>query len=288
MHVQPSGKDQSDPLPKRGKIPFKATESLRAGAANKIRFKIWEGEVKDLPYDNRYIGEFSITGEDFENDVITAGSDLICEYEILDSGNIILKVSVPSIGASFDARNFYSRQSGEVDYTQAAKQVSHEAEKLKERLDAVAEKINDPKIDEAFEKLDQASDISEEETDPETSKRAMDNIHDAKKLLAEIRQKNLKEIRQIDLDKCIEHFEPLRELARPTEISSFDSLVKTAQRSIDNNGTDFETLGSTRVSPDRKLAASIPLLPDSRIFTTLRRTMRRFAPSKVRIPTASP
>lgn len=233
---------KSDPLPKRGKIPFKATESLRAGAANKIRFKIWEGEVKDLPYDNRYIGEFSITGEDFENDVITAGSDLICEYEILDSGNIILKVSVPSIGASFDARNFYSRQSGEVDYTQAAKQVSHEAEKLKERLDAVAEKINDPKIDEAFEKLDQASDISEEETDPETSKRAMDNIHDAKKLLAEIRQKNLKEIRQIDLDKCIEHFEPLRELARPTEISSFDSLVKTAQRSIDNNGTDFETL----------------------------------------------
>lgn len=233
---------KGEPLPKKNKIAFKATESLRPNATNKIRFKIWEGEIKDIPNDNRYVGEFSITGEDFDDGVITAGSDLICEYDILDSGNIVLKVSVPSIGASFDARNFYSRQSGEIDYTQASKQISHEAEKLKERLNDYAEKISDPKIEEAFEKLEHASNISEDESDPETSKRAMDNVHDAKKLLAEIRQLNLKEIRQIDLDACVKHFEPLRELARPTEVSSFDTLAKSAQRSIDNNGTDFESL----------------------------------------------
>ena len=32
----------------------------------------------------------------------------------------------------------------------------------------------------------------------------------------------------------------MRQHARPTETSSFDSLVKTAQRAIDNNSNDFE------------------------------------------------
>jgi len=33
----------------------------------------------------------------------------------------------------------------------------------------------------------------------------------------------------------------VRQHARPTETSSFDSLVKTAQRAIDNNSNDFES-----------------------------------------------
>ena len=36
-------------------------------------------------------------------------------------------------------------------------------------------------------------------------------------------------------------------MARPSEVSAFDSLVKTAQRSIDRGGSDFETqLGQLR------------------------------------------
>lgn len=234
---------KGEPLPKKDKAVVKAGESLRAGGTGSLNFKIWEGEIEDPVRDNRFVGTFSIRGSDFEDGVITAGSDLICDYEIQDSGNIVLKVSVPSIGGAFDARNnFYSRETGEIDYTQASKQVSEEAEKLKERLDAVAKKISDPKLDAAFEKLDQASDLQESESDPESSKKAMDNVHEAKKLLADVRQHNLKEIRQIDLDRCIEHFDPLREMARPTEISSFDNLAKSAQRSIDNNLPDFETL----------------------------------------------
>ena len=33
----------------------------------------------------------------------------------------------------------------------------------------------------------------------------------------------------------------MRQHARPTEASSFDNLVKTAQRAIDNNSGDFES-----------------------------------------------
>ena len=68
---------------------------------------------------------FEIKGSDFDDGVIAAGAELICEYEVLDSGNIILEVSVPSIGGSFHSgRNFYSRQEGQIDYTNQAQESS--------------------------------------------------------------------------------------------------------------------------------------------------------------------
>ena len=45
----------------------------------------------------------------------------------------------------------------------------------------------------------------------------------------------------MELDKAIDFFERhVREHARSTEASAFDNLAKTAQRAIDNNGSDFE------------------------------------------------
>lgn len=234
--------EEGEPLPKKGKYIFKAGESLRAGSNGSLNFKLREGEIKEPVDDNRFIGCFKINGTDFEDGVITAGADLVCDYEVLDSGNVIIKVSVPIIGGSFAAHNYYSRQAGGIDYTQAAKQVADEAEKLKERLMSVAKKVSDPKVDRALEKLDQASEVDQSESDPETTKHAMDNVHEAKRLLAEVREQNLKDIRQIDLDRCANHFEHIKELARPTEISSFENLIKTAQRAITNPGPEFESL----------------------------------------------
>ena len=233
---------KGEPLPKTGEIVFKAGESLRGGSTGCLNFKLYEGEIIDPVKDNKFIGALSIAGTDFEEGVITAGSDLVCHYEILDSGHVVLNVSVASIGGSFSKKNLYSRDTGEVDYTNASKQVSYEANELKKRLDAVVAKVSDAKLREALDKIEQASNIRVDESDPETSKHAMDNVHDARKLLAEVRQKNLKEIRQIDLDACIKRFGHLREIAKPTETSSFDNLARTAQRAIDQNGTDFETL----------------------------------------------
>ena len=69
----------------------------------------------------------------------------------------------------------------------------------------------------------------------------MDNVQEAKKLLADVRKSNIKPIRQMDLDSCVDFFsKAVRELARPTEASSFDNLVRTAQRAIDSNSGDFE------------------------------------------------
>jgi len=167
---------------------------------------------------------------------------MICEYEVLDSGNIMMEVSVPSIGGSFHSgRNFYSRQDGQIDYTQASKLVEEQSEHALQRLDEMESKIDDPRLQQAREKLEQAESIKSGETDPETAKQAMDNVQEAKRLLALARKDHLKEIRQMELDKAVDFFDRLvREHARPTEANAFDNLAKTAQRAIDNNSGDFE------------------------------------------------
>ena len=234
---------EGDQLPKKAKKTFKVEESLKAGSAGSIKFKLWEGEISDPIHDNRFIGMFEIKGTDFDDGVIAAGAELICEYEMLDSGNIILEVSVPSISGSFKSgRSFYSSLEGKLDYTNQAKNIQEQSEHALQRLDEMAAKVDDPRLEQAREKLEQASAIELGEADPETAKQAMDNVQEAKRLLALTRKDHLKDIRQLELDRTVDFFEKtVRQHARPTEASSFDNLVKTAQRALDNNSSDFES-----------------------------------------------
>ena len=234
---------EGDQLPKKDKKTFRADETLRAGAPNSLKFKLWEGQIEDPVSDNRFIGMFEIRGSDFSDGVIAKGAELLVDYEVLDSGNIVLEVTVPSIGGNFHSgRNFYSRQEGQVDYTDAAKRVSDEASAVGSRIEEVAGKVSDPKLDQARERLERASNAEQVETDPEAAKQAMDDIQEAKKLLAQARKENLKAIRAMDLDSCVSFFnEGVRQYARPVEATAFDSLVTTARRAIDNNKGDFES-----------------------------------------------
>ena len=234
---------EGDQLPKKGKKTFKAGESLKAGSAGSIKFKLWEGDISDPINDNRFIGMFEIKGTDFDDGVIAAGAELICEYEVLDSGNIVLEVSVPSISGSFQSgRNFYSSQEGKVDYTNQAKNIQEQSDHTLQRLDEMASKVDDPRLEQAREKLEQASTIKTDEADPETAKQAMNHVQEAKRLLALTRKEHLKDIRQLELDKAVDFFDKVvRQHARPTEASSFDNLVKTAQRAIGSPSGDFES-----------------------------------------------
>ncbi len=231
-----------DPLPVKGKLTFKAAESLRAGANNSIRISLWEGEIKEPVTDNSFIGTLNIKGTDFDDGVIKQGDELIVEFEVLDSGQVELAVSVPSIGGMFRGdRNFYSRQDGQRDFSDASNQIAEEVDSLKNRINTISEKVNDPKLEQALSKLDKAAELPPGTSDHESAKQAMDNVQEAKKLLADVRKANAKAIRQIDLDSCVKFFDDVvRKNARPTESNAFDNLAKSAQRAIDNNGADFE------------------------------------------------
>lgn len=231
-----------DSLPKKGKKVYKAAESLKSGASGSLNLKLWEGEIEDPITDNRPIGVLKISGSDFDDGVIHAGADLECEYEILDSGNINIEVSVPCIRGTFHSgKNFYSRQEGQLDYTAAAVMVVEEGERTLNRIDEINEVVDNPKLDQARQKLESAVSLDPDEAETEKSQEAMEKVLEARKLLAQVRKEHLKEIRQIDLDGVVSFFdEYIRQHARPSEASAFDNLAKTAQRSIDDNDKDFE------------------------------------------------
>jgi molecular chaperone DnaK len=234
---------EGDHLPVRGRKIYKAEESLRAGSPGSLRFKLWEGEVANPISDNRLIGTFKISGSDFADNVIPAGAELHCDFEVTDSGNIRLGVSVPDINALFNSQhNFYSRQEGQVDYNNASKLVADQSESAAKRLDEIAEQISDTRLDSARRKIQEAQSVQPETPDPEVVKQAMDRLQEVKELLAKVRSDHLKEMRQMELDRIVNFFnQAVRQHARPSETSAFENLTITAQRSIDSATSDFES-----------------------------------------------
>ncbi len=232
---------QGDPLPKKGKIPLKAGESIRAGAAEALNFKIYEGDIAYPVSDNRYVGLFTIAGDDFSEGVIAAGAEIVCEYEISDSGNIAIDFTVPSIGGSFRPhRKFYSRHEAERDFSKEARRIQDDAAQVQKQLSEIYDQIEDPALDEAQDKLSSAAAISPTETNPETAKQAMDDVQRAKELLAKARKGNTKIIRRIELEAVKDAFGNLRKYAKSAVIESFDILARTAERDLDKPGPDFD------------------------------------------------
>src|SRR3546814_13758832 len=127
-------------------------------------------------------------------------SDVCSSDRVLDSGNIVLEVSVPSISGSFQSgRNFYSSQEGKVDYTNQAKNIQEQSDHTLQRLDEMASKVDDPRLEQAREKLEQASTIKTDEAAPETAQQAMDHVQEAKRLTAPNRQQQRKDISPLDM-----------------------------------------------------------------------------------------
>lgn len=235
--------NEGDPLPKKGTKLVKAAQTLKAGSIDSINIKLWEGNILDPITDNRYIGILKISGTDFLAGVIPAGADIECEYEVSDSGTISLEVSIPSIGASFNNKNFYSRQEGQIDLDDIDK-IANDGQQVVDRIDRMSQRVDDPRLREAKKKADSAALIdSMPEQDKEDVQRANNELLDAKKILNQVRQENLKTIRQMDLDQCIESFnDEVRKYATDAEIQSFENLCRSAQRSIDRNDSDFENI----------------------------------------------
>lgn len=234
-----------DSLPKKGVLRFKAAETLKAGSPGSLNFNLWEGDILDPVTDNRPIGSLKIKGSDFDEGVIAAGAELICEYEMLDSGAICLEVSVPSIGATFPSdRNFYSRQDGQIDFAAAGEQIREEAEDLEERIADIEERgIDDSALEEVKSKIARARELVEDDSDMEGAQEAQERLLEVKKALAKVRKDHIGTIRRMELDSAVHFFDSyVREHARQSEADSFDALHRTAKRDIERSSRHFEEI----------------------------------------------
>ena len=233
-----------DSLPQKGQKILKAGELLKAGAENSLVFKLYEGEIDFPVTDNRLVGTMEIHGNDFTEGVIPVGADLLCDYEVFDSGLITLSISVPCIRGTFNSgRNFYTRITTAEDYQAKNKRIQEDSDSISSRLDDMEEKLGSDKVAEARKKVQNAKRLNSIENSNENTMEAEKDLQEAKKLIAKTRRDNLSQMRQMDLDSCKDFFdEYIRPHARPSEATNFDNLVRTAQRQIDNQGKDFENM----------------------------------------------
>jgi molecular chaperone DnaK len=234
---------EGDLLPKRGKRIYHAATTLRPGEERGLNFKLWEGDITEPITDNRFIGLFSIKGSDLEDRPIPAGAELHCEYEITDSGNIVLHVQVPAVEGSFNSgRNFYSRVEAQIDFDHAEQLLREEAEDVARRLDQIAGRVPEADLASARQRVARAE-SSTGAGDAESSKHALDDLQAAKRLLADARAKHLQAIREVELEQVCGLFNGrLRSLAQPGEIEAFDAAARSAEAIIARPGTKFEEL----------------------------------------------
>ncbi|KKZ14195.1 MAG: heat shock protein Hsp70 [Candidatus Synechococcus spongiarum 142] len=238
---------EGDHLPKKQSGTVKAAESLKAGSTSSLNFKLVEGET-DVPKDNRFIGVLKIKGTDLDDEAIPAGADLDYDFEMRDSGEIVLKVSVPCIGYCSD-KNFYSHKEGQIDYSEEKEsvRVSKEGERMLQRLVEIERVVDDRRLEQARSKLKGKGALYldgnfDEKLDPERVKEASEEIYKARCLMDQVRKDHRKPIRQLELNKVRRRFnEDIRQYARPSEENAFDNLTRTAQRSIDRDDNDFES-----------------------------------------------
>lgn len=234
---------RGDSLPKKGRGIFKAAEALRAKGLGSLNFKLFEGEIENPIEDNDPIGCLKITGEDFDAGIIEPGAELICEYEVSESGRVSLSVSVPTVGA-LTQRDFYSRDGG-IDFTdtKAGDIILDENAALLERTDNISEKVNDERLDEVRSMLQESQELAQSKNEPEKVKEAMEKVLKAKQIMANIRKAHLPSIRQFDLDNVIDFFqEHIKEHAKSSEITAFENMAKSAKRSIDLPSSEFENI----------------------------------------------
>lgn len=231
-----------EPLPKKGSVTVKAGQTVKAGSNDSINIKLWEGEIQDPIEDNRFIGMIKILGTDIPTGMIPMGADIECEYEMSDSGNLNMEVSVPSIGATFNNRNFYSRQEGQIDLDDI-EAVAEQGRKIADRIDAILQKVDDAELAETRQKIGYTADMdSMANVDAETVQQASNELLEAKKQISIVKQKNMKAIRQMDLDEAKKLYVAVKEIANQAEIQNLDNLMITAQRAIDRGDRDFENI----------------------------------------------
>ena len=231
----------NDPLPKIGTVVFRAGQKLMAGSDGALVFTLWEGEIPEPIEENRYIGTCRIPGSALPDGVVQTGDEIICEYEMDESGALRLGVNIPSVGYSAPTANFYSSSEGEEDLSNGV-WILKEANRLLQRIAEIQQQISDIRLFRAHRNLVRIRQTVQKSEDPETIQSAGSMLLDCRKDLAYVRRDHLKEMRRLDLDHVCRLFEIVRSKADPVDTAAFDNLKESAEIAIRTGSPDFETI----------------------------------------------
>lgn len=233
---------EGENLPKEGKKIYKAAESIRAGSNKSLEFNLVEGDIESPARDNRPVGVFKVTGQDFDMGYITNGSDLEFDYKIGIDGSLNVQVSVPSIGATFN-HQVYINVAQRPDFSTSNRQVEVGVEDVLERLDEIDEKVDSDKAREARRIAEEAKVLNKSASSPEDVGQAWNKLYEAKRLLSKVRTENLEIIRRMEYENSLEDYnQNVKKFAKPSEKSRFNNLYTTAETVIKRPDKEFDNI----------------------------------------------
>ena len=232
--------EENDPLPKSGQITLVAGQTLHSGSEDALVFTLWEGGIKDPIEDNRYIGTYRVTGKSLPEGTVFAGAEIICDYEMSDSGALRLGVSIPSIGANLQQANFYSRQEGQTALDDQPHLLAQLAS-LEHRVQLISGRMPDlPELKALSEKIAVIRDIAEHSDDPESLLKANNDLLECLRTLSHIRLAHRRDIRLLDLDQITAKYERFKDGASENEQAAFRTCREAALRAVDRDSGAFE------------------------------------------------
>ncbi len=231
---------ENEHLPKRGSISLRAGKRLVAGSGEALVFTLWEGEIADPIEDNRYIGIYRIPGSSFSSGVITVGAEIICEYEVSESGNLLLGVTIPSVGAVLAQQNFYSRFEGQLnlDDPSALMGSANQLEKRVSRL--MSHSFNGELLNILVQIHAIQTNLNNE--DPEVLQQSANDLLDCQRKAARYRQEHLKDVRLMELNGLIDLINDYRDEITEADQTLIDDMYDSARRAIDHNDETFDTI----------------------------------------------
>ena len=232
---------EGDRLPAKGTVRVKAGQTIRSGSAESINIKLWEGDIQTKIEDNRFIGMLKIRGTDIDAGVIPIGTDIDCEYEVADSGQIRLEASIPYIAAAFSRNNLYSRQEGAaIDKNALAKA----GRRLLREITDMLGKIPAPELYAAKNKAQNAANAANlRDDDAEQIRKADNDLLEARRITDRYRRENAKLMREIEIDKKRVYYEnEVAEYASEGERQQIDNYFRLAEQSLEQEGMYLEDI----------------------------------------------
>ena len=229
---------KDDLLPKSGVVKYKTAKRITAGSSDYISFKLWEGEIAEPVEYNRFIGDIKIDGNSFDFGMIPVGSEIECAYTFTDSGNIEIKITVPSVGITLSGENFYNRLSGQIDFDSDSDKVIDEAQEVLNKLDEFNENIFNDSLDKSADEIRKY--VDRDDLSSEDLQTLFELTQKGKGVVAKYMRENKTAVWQKDLDNAMEQFATFEQNATPAQSKQIHSLQENIQKAIDANSDKAE------------------------------------------------
>lgn len=229
---------KDDLLPKSGVVKYKTAKRITAGSSDYISFKLWEGEIAEPVEYNRFIGDIKIDGNSFDFGMIPVGSEIECAYTFTDSGNIEIKITVPSVGITLSGENFYNRLSGQIDFDSDSDKVIDEAQEVLNKLDEFNENIFNDSLDKSADEIRKY--VDRDDLSAEDLQTLFELTQKGKGVVAKYMRENKTAVWQKDLDDAMEQFATFEQNATPAQAKQIRSLQENIQKAIDANSDKAE------------------------------------------------